>query len=325
METTVDSPFQTCVTVLSVENTHIRKPIVALLNLKTEEEMCCDEIQPVDGYKQLKRFRTIATGINSIIEKGKNIDYIVIHELALPLRWFVSFGKHCANHGISLISGIAYRVTDKKKCLCKNEVWFSLTCGKGVFKRPVLIKEEKQTFAREEEFLLSSQFSYKQDTRLPVPRHSVIKHGAFAFSTLVCSELMDIFNRSRLCGLIDALFILAWNKDIGSFGSIIESSALDLHAFIVQSNNNAYGDSRIRSPEKDSWRRDVLRIRGGLGVYGLIGQLDVPALREFQQNWDAEVYFAEPSKGDPPEYKNKRRFKPMPPGYKLLIPDYRRI
>ena len=275
-------------------------------------------------HKQFKRFRTIARGINSIIEKGKNIDYIVIHELALPLRWFVSLGKHCANHEISLISGIAYRVTDKKKCLCKNEVWLSLVCGKDRFKRPVLIKEEKQTFAREEAFQLSSQFSYTQDTRLPVQRHSVIVHGAFAFSTLICSELMDIFNRSRLQGLIDALFVLAWNKDIGSFGSVIESSALDLHAFIVQSNNNEYGDSRIRSPEKDSWRRDVLRIRGGLGVYSIIDQLDVPALREFQQNWDAKVYFAEQSKDDPLEYKNKRRFKPMPLGYEKLIPDYRR-
>ena len=323
-EMVIDNPLRSSVTVLSVENNHIKKPIVALLNLKTEEEMCCGEIRPIDLDKQFKRFRTIAKGINSIIEKGKNIDYIVIHELALPLRWFVSLGKHCANHEISLISGIAYRVTDKKKCLCKNEVWLSLVCGKDRFKRPVLIKEEKQAFAREEAFQLSSQFSYTQDTRLPVQRHSVIVHGAFAFSTLICSELMDIFNRSRLQGLIDALFVLAWNKDLGSFGSVIESSALDLHAFIVQSNNNEYGDSRIRSPEKDSWRRDVLRIRGGLGVYSIIDQLDVPALREFQQHRDAKVYFAEQSKDDPLEYKNKRRFKPMPLGYEKLIPDYRR-
>ena len=324
-KTEISNPLHLGVTMLAVANDHIKKPIIALLNLKTEDEMCCDEIHPVDYEKQFNRFRTIAKGINNIIEKGRDIDYIVIHELALPLRWFISLGMHCANHGISLISGITYRVTDRKECLCKNEVWFALACGERLFKRPVVIKEEKQVFASEEAYLLSSSFSYKQDTRMPAPRHSVIRHGAFAFSTLICSEVMDIFNRSRLCGLIDALFILAWNKDIGSFGSIIESSALDLHAFIVQANNNAYGDSRIRSPEKDSWRRDVLRIRGGMDTYSLIDQLDVPALRKFQQHWDAKVYYTKPKTGDPPEYKNIRRFKPMPPGYESLIPDYRKI
>lgn len=308
-----------------IENDSIKKPIVALMNLRTTEEMCCDELKSVSPEKLFERFKSVIQGINSIIEKRKDIDYIIIHELALPIRWFIALAKHCSNYSISLISGITYRVTDEKEKFCKNEVWFSLVSGNRSFKRPILLREEKQKFAREEAYWLLKKFSFQQDNRISQLRHSVIKHGEFSFSTLICSELMEVENRSRLCGLIDALFILAWNKDIGAFGSIIESSALDLHAFIVQVNNNVYGDSRIRSPEKESWRRDTLRIRGGLGDNSLVDMLDVPALRWFQQNWDSEVYFDSPRDEESLEYKKKRRFKPMPPGFEFQIPSYRRV
>ena len=324
-----DYPDTSCtqqgVMIRTIENDKIVEPVIALLNLRTENEMSYDEIVPPPADKFFLRFQSIVMGINSIVEKGGSIDYIVMHELAMPLRWFIAFSRHCAEYGLSMISGITYRVTDEVKRLCKNEVWFSLIGGNGAFKRAFLMKEEKRLFARKEAYLLSSHVPpYKQDSRRPIAQHAVIVHGSFAFSTLVCSELMDIPNRSRLVGLIDALFVLAWNKDIGSFESIIEATALDLHAYVVHINNNLYGDSRVRSPEKESWRRDVLRIRGGLGCYGLIVKLDVSALRKFQQEWNPEVYYDEKANSKTVQ-EELRRFKPMPPNYETRMASFRKM
>ena len=126
-------------------------------------------------------------------------------------------------------------------------------------------------------------------------------------------------------GCVDALFILAWNKDIGSFASIIESTALDLHAYVVQANNNVYGDSRIRAPERDSWRRDVVRIRGGIGEFWVLGELEVAKLRKFQNNWNPKEYFETLKSGAKELIKERCRFKPLPIGYVDRIADFRKL
>lgn len=310
------------VVVKKVAHTKRLEPVIAIMNLSTDDEMCYDEITQPPPREFYRRFRNIIEGFNSIIEKGRSVDYIVLHELALPLRWFISLATHCSHYNISIISGITYRNVGFDKKSCKNEVWCSLMSGANGFFRPILFKEEKGLFAREEAYNLEKEKGYTQDTTLPAKDkgHAVFLHGSLAFSILICSELMDIANRARLVGLIDALFILAWNKDVGTFGSIVESSAIDLHAYVVQVNNNKYGDSRVRTPGKESWMRDAIRLRGGLGVYSVMAKLDVRALRKFQQSWDPSIYF-DKARHDMAA-KEMRKFKPMPPAYKMA--EYRK-
>ena len=323
-EQSVSVGMRPSVTVKQIKKHVNEKPRIALLNLKTNEEMCYDEIKMPPADKFFSRFKAIVSSFNGIFTR-KDVNYILVHELALPLRWFVSLAKRCADNGISLISGTTYHVTDAKNHLCKNEVWFSFVTGSGDFTRPLLVSEEKKEFAREEAYQLKKELQYEQDTRIPSTRHAIFRHGDFSFSVLICSELTDIVNRARLSGLVDALIVLAWNKDVSSFSSIVESTALDLHAYVILANNNVYGDSRIRSPEKDKWRRDQVRIRGGIGEFWVLGELDVPALRWFQENWNPDIYYAEPNqKNDPAKYKDYRRFKPIPIGYEYFVPDYRR-
>lgn len=314
----LEPPVEVC----KVPGRFWEKPRVALLNLETKENMCCDEIEMPEEKGYFERFRSIITSFNAILSH-KNVNYILIHELALPLRWFVSLANRCSENGISLISGTTYRVTDKVKKLCKNEVWLSLVSDIRGFKRPVIACEEKQRFAHEEAYELK-KIGYTQDMRLPISRHRVFRHGDFSFSTLICSELTDITNRARLVGFVDALFILAWNKDTSSFAPIIESSALDLHAYVVQANNNVYGDSRIRAPERDSWRRDVVRIRGGIGEFWVLGELDIAELRKFQQNWNPDEYYKIVRNEAKEVIRDKCRFKPLPIGYAERIQNYRK-
>ncbi|HHN1668519.1 TPA: hypothetical protein ACRNXW_005472, partial [Pseudomonas aeruginosa] len=62
-----------------------------------------------------------------------------------------------------------------------------------------------------------------------------------------------------------------------------------------------YGDSRIRAPFKDSWKRDVLRVKGGITDYCVIGEIDVQALRQFQSSYRSPSTL----------------FKPVPDGFEI--------
>ena len=62
-------------------------------------------------------------------------------------------------------------------------------------------------------------------------------------------------------------------------------------------------DSRIRAPFKDSWKRDVLRVKDGVADYCVIGEIDVQALRQFQSSHR--------SLGKP--------FKPVPGGFEIDV------
>ncbi len=50
----------------------------------------------------------------------------------------------------------------------------------------------------------------------------------------------------------------------------------------IHLNHRQISDSRIRAPFKDSWKRDVLRVKGGVADHCVIGEIDVGALRQFQ-------------------------------------------
>ena len=100
---------------------------------------------------------------------------------------------------------------------------------------------------------------------------------------------------------MDALFVPEWNPDTETFNALVESAALDVHAYIVQCNDRQYGDSRIRAPAKESWQRDVLRVKGGLSDYFVTGVIEIDALRRFQSSYRS------PS----------GRFKPVPDGFDI--------
>lgn len=93
-----------------------------------------------------------------------------------------------------------------------------------------------------------------------------------------------------------------------SSGMLVESAALDMHAYIIQCNDRQYVDSRIRAPAKDSWERDVLRVKGGVTDYGVIG---VQTLRQFQSSYRSP---AKPFKSVPDGFEIDFGRKILPAG-----------
>ncbi len=94
--------------------------------------------------------------------------------------------------------------------------------------------------------------------------------------------MTNIAHRASLRGQVDALFVPQWNCDLHTFGALVESAALDIHAYIAQANHRNYGDSRIRAPRSKARERDVVRIHGGIHDYVVVGELDYEALRRHQ-------------------------------------------
>jgi len=121
---------------------------------------------------------------------------------------------------------------------------------------------------------------------------------------MICSELQNSKARVRFQGKVDALMVLSWNQDLETFASLVESAALDVHAYTILVNNRRYGDSRVRSPAKESFLRDLARVRGGDNDFVIAATLHIDELRAFQsraKRW--------PQDGD--------KFKPVPEGFKL--------
>lgn len=131
----------------------------------------------------------------------------------------------------------------------------------------------------------------------------IINHRNFQYAVLICSELTNIEYRSQLRGAVDAVIVPEWNKDTDTYSSLVESAAQDIHAHIIQCNDRAYGDSRIRSPYKDAWLRDVVRVKGGIEDYYVIGDVDIICLRQYQSYYSSA----------------EKVYKPKPDGFTITL------
>lgn len=132
----------------------------------------------------------------------------------------------------------------------------------------------------------------------------IYNHNGFHFGIMVCSEMQNSKERIAFQGEIDSLVVLAWNQDLETFSALVEACALDVHAYTILVNNRNYGDSRVRSPAKKDFHRDIARLRGGKNDFCVTVELDIEKLRAFQsraKRWTTD--------GDP--------FKPVPEGFKI--------
>lgn len=57
----------------------------------------------------------------------------------------------------------------------------------------------------------------------------------------------------------------------------------------------------IRTPLKESWQHDLLRLKGGITDYCMIAKIDVQALRQFQSSHRSPA----------------KPFKPVPDGFEI--------
>lgn len=266
---------------------------IAVASISMKEEKLDLLIRELPEQNILNRYRRFTLLINDILKYPEKIDYVVFPELALPPRWFIQAAHKLFRAKINIISGIEY-LTYKQSNESKitNQVWASLRHSMFDYDSFVFLRQRKQFPSYHEIIDIETKSTFKWQ-----PSHEegkdneqlttcnwpiIIQHGDFFFAILICAELMNIEYRNNLRGKIDCLIIPEWNPDITTFEALINSAAIDLHAYIVQCNNNLYGDCRIRAPYKKDYQRDIIKSKGGLNDYFLVGKIDVEALRNFQ-------------------------------------------
>lgn len=273
------------------------KQTIAVASWETSEQSFVAAVMHRPEPDSRYRYRRLNRLINELISRSDCAGYLILPELAMPPQWFMRIAYKLKGRGISLITGVEYLHAPKKRV--RNQVWASLTHDGLGFPSLMLYRQDKQRPALHEEqelFRLAGLEMRPANTWQEPP---IIQHGDFRFALMICSELTNIRYRADLRGEIDALFVPEWNSDTDTFNALVESAALDIHAYIIQCNNRLFGDSRIRAPYKDRWKRDLLRVKGGNHDYCITGEIDVLALRQFQSSHRS------PASG----------FKPVPDGF----------
>lgn len=273
------------------------KQTIAVGSWETTDQSFVAAVMREPDPDNRRRYQRLNRLINELISRPDGAGYLVMPELALPPQWFMRIADKLKGRGISLITGVEYLHAPKKRV--RNQVWASLTHDGLGFPSLMLYRQDKQYPALHEEQELFRLAGLEMRPASPWQKPPIIQHGDFRFALMICSELTNIRYRADLRGKVDALFVPEWNSDTDTFNALVESAALDIHAYIIQCNNRQYGDSRIRAPYKDRWKRDLLRVKGGNHDYCITGEIDVLALRQFQSSHRS------PAKG----------FKPVPDGF----------
>lgn len=279
-----------------------RKIIVALTNLKTDDSdwaaMACNK-----SNLSRVRYRLVSDLVNYALRLHTKPDYLLFPELSLPLAWVDSVAARLCAAGISLIAGTEYRHFAKNEIL--SEACLVLTDNRLGFPAAVRIWQPKiQPAVREDKELTATFGKIWAVSKIKDKAKPVYIHNGLHFGVMVCSELQNSKARVKFQGELDALMVLSWNQDLETFASLIESAALDVHAYTILVNNRKYGDSRVRSPAKESFMRDLARVRGGDNDFVIAATLDIDALRAFQsrvKRWPLD----------------NDKFKPVPEGFKL--------
>lgn len=196
------------------------------------------------------RYQRISELVNATLKLSPKPDYVLFPELSIPLRWVNSIADRLSSAGISLIAGTEYRHLDDNQL--KSEAVLVLSDNRLGYPASVKIWQPKLEPAVGEDEALFSIYGKSWDSTLNVKqRKPVYIHHGVNFGVMICSELQNSKARIRFQGALDALMVLSWNKDLDTFASLIESAALDIHAYTILVNNRKYGDSRVRSPAKN--------------------------------------------------------------------------
>ena len=247
---------------------------------------------------RLERYDRLHRLINRMVDHDDSLDYVAFPEACMPLRWALSIAYRLGQRGVSFITGIESREGPQGY---SNEALVSLVSDFYGRRGAISFLQRKMELAHRESRECAGLTFSKPG---PVLGRPIYMHGGFCFGVLICSDLTSIANRSHFQGKVDALFVLEWNPDVSTFEFLVESTAHDLHAAIIQVNNREFGDSRIRVPFKASHRRDLVQVRGGDSDFFVTARIDFGELRDFQRSGDGEDY------------------KPLPIGFQMS--DFRR-
>lgn len=256
-----------------------------------------------DGRPDLsaERYTRLARIINLAVQARPSPTHLLLPELSVPEAWLDTIGSVLLEAGISLVAGLDYELIAPDQI--SSSAALILRDERLGFASAVQIRQPKLEGAPGEAEHLLQSFG-RSWAKWPLQHHPVYIHSGVHFGVLICSELQNMDHRRNFQGDIDLLTVLSWNKDLETFSALVEAASLDVHAYVALVNNRAFGDSRVRAPRKDSFARDLCRIRGGKNDHLVVVEIDPTALRAQQSRvhrWP----------------RSDDRYKPAPEGFRI--------
>lgn len=251
---------------------------IGLVNTKITEH---NVLKTIFNPQEELTFDNKARIFNVLNEARKQkVNFVVFPEFYFPIEWLTDVANFAVKNNIAIISGVRYIAIGKTifNNIC-NVVPVSM--GRSFF-AGILLFREKNFYAPSEKDLLN-KFGFSCEDA-DTPKYLIVDNGEYKYSTILCYEFTDIFSRANMKGLVELLFIPQLNQDTNYFSSIVESSARDLHCFVVQANTSIYGDSRITAPYK-SVHKNVLQIKGGDTDVLLVSEIDIAGLKTFRNDY----------------------------------------
>ncbi|MFD2903799.1 RNA-directed DNA polymerase [Sphingobacterium anhuiense] len=291
---------------INISNITKEDPRIALSSYLLEQDSWQKSVKALQE-PDATRYNRLYYLMNEILRSKTKSDVIVFPELSLSEFSVPQIHRMIRQSSIIFISGIDYKYDRINKTAINRMVYLlPIKTGKTIHHLQ-LIQEKAIGAIHEVEDLDKVEGLKLISSNLD---KYIIRYPNFSFSTLICNEFLNLDYRAPLRGEIDALFLLEWNQDLVYYNSLVEATSNDLHTYIVQVNNRCYGDTRLRGPYKDDYKRDVARVRGGEVDYFVISKLETKALREFQNNNISPT-------------NSGSKFKPVPTGFKLS--DHRKL
>lgn len=254
----------------------IRNIKVAIANVKLDIDRCCLGL-PHSKVPILNRKDFIDFLRKSYEE---NVHFLLLPEFYLPIQWISDVLAFVRRSGITVITGLQYVVADG---IAHNNVVVFPAIKSGKYRNYtsscMFIREKNDYAPMEREILALKGLNCYDQVK---PYYQVFQQNGIKYGLFLCYEFTDIVARALYKNEIDMLFAPENNKDTGYFSNIIESTARDLHAFVIQANTSNYGDSRITGPYgKD--HRNIVQVKGGDSDNLIIGTLDILGVRRYQK------------------------------------------
>lgn len=262
---------------------------VAIGSLNVSFESCIAACKC--GRENIKRedrkvFFDILKETYNHLKNKKDTMFLVLPELCFPIYWIndlISFSK---STGIGVITGVQYIKDDKNRQYNYVATILPFLSGTKKYSNVYLTFRDKNDYSPIE-FVELAKHGYYCENKAKAEYH-IYSWNGIKLTPMICYEFTDIMARALLKGKCDFVAVPVFNPDTTYFSNIIDSSARDLHAFIVQSNTSFYGDSRVTGPFSRD-KKDIFKIKGGDNDHVVIGTIDYKKYKLFQFNYDKKM------------------------------------